>query len=123
MNIIIKYKLNVEYESLSEHFDAGNYHFNNLQSGYGSEMIRKQLQIYRLNAKIEKDFSDKFVQLLADLFYGCFLEGIFHDVPEISRIVLIFNTRSTYDINKYRPISIILVFEKIFEIILKSRIS
>ncbi len=59
---------------------------------------------------------------LSSLISLCIKEGIFPNVLKIARVVPLFKSGIQYDPNNYRPISLLSVFSKVFEKVLKNRI-
>lgn len=78
---------------------------------------------FNLNSKILKETVDFLVTPLTDLYNASVTEGIFPCSFKISKITPIFKKGDLSDINNYRPISITVIFGKVFEIILKDRLS
>lgn len=78
--------------------------------------------IYDLNTRIIKDTLDFLVIPLTHLANACFEEGIFPDVFKVTRVVPIFKKGNVEEIDNYRPISIIPIFGKILEILIKTRL-
>lgn len=63
-----------------------------------------------------------FSKLLSDNFNVCFKEGIFPDSLKIAKVVPIHKSGSKDDPNNYRPISLLSIFSKIFEILIRNRL-
>lgn len=80
------------------------------------------LDVYNLNSKIINNVVDLVSLPLSLLINACFRSGKFPDAFKVNKVIPIFKKGDPDNMNNYRPISIIPIFAKIFEIILKSRI-
>lgn len=79
--------------------------------------------IYGINSKILKETIDIIIIPLTSLYNSYLREGIFPDVFKLIKVLPLFKKGEVSNIDNYRPISIIPIFSKIFEIILKSRLT
>lgn len=78
--------------------------------------------VYNLNSKLIKAVIDIIVYPLSLLINACFTSGTFPDVLKVTKVIPIFKKGDINNMSNYRPISIIPIFAKIFEVILKARI-
>ena len=62
-------------------------------------------------------------QLITVAFNDMLRTGTYPDILKVARVVPIFKSGSHKDISNYRPISILPIFDKIFEKLLFSRIN
>lgn len=81
------------------------------------------VDIYDLNSNILKATFDIFLTPLTILINLIFTTGIFPDILKHSRVIPLFKKGDPSLLDNYRPISIIPVFSKIIEIILKIRLT
>ena len=81
------------------------------------------LDVYDLNAKIIKSIVDIIAAPLTELFNICIMQGVFPDTFKYSRVVPVFKKGDDSSPENYRPISIVPIFGKIFEIILAKRLA
>lgn len=81
------------------------------------------VDIYGLNAIIIKNTIDIFSEALACLFNLCFLSGTFPKAFKLSRVIPLYKKGDVNEADNYRPISIIPVFGKLLEVVVRSRIS
>lgn len=77
---------------------------------------------FELNDLMLKESAELLVEPLTVLINGCFLQGIYPDILKISKIVPLHKKGDTDVIDNYRPISIIVIFSKVFEILLGERL-
>lgn len=78
---------------------------------------------YGLNSLIVKHLRKHLVAPLLYIFNRCIDCNLYPDVFKISKVIPIFKKGNDEDMNNYRPISIIPILGKIFEVILKPRIT
>lgn len=78
--------------------------------------------IYGMNSRILKETADLIVQPFTTLINSCFSGGIFPNAFKITKVLPFFKKGSAADLDNYRPISIIPIFAKVLEIILKNRL-
>lgn len=78
--------------------------------------------VYNLSSNILKKIYTPLVRPLTHLFNMCIDQGKFPDCFKISRVVPIFKKGDADSVENYRPISIVPLFGKIFEIILKNNL-
>lgn len=77
------------------------------------------IDVYDLNSKIIKETIDIILHPLTVLINRCFSEGIFPDSFKITKVIPLFKKGDTAIVDNYRPISIIPIFGKLVEILLK----
>jgi hypothetical protein len=63
-----------------------------------------------------------FSEILCQHVNDSFGNGVFPDALKVARVVPIHKDGSTDDLNNYRPISVLSVFSKIFEILIRKRL-
>lgn len=81
------------------------------------------LDFYELNSYIIKASVDHLVMPLAILFNKCLMDGIWPNNLKISKIVPIFKKGDVDIADNYRPIAIVPIIAKIFENIIKERLT
>lgn len=77
---------------------------------------------FELNDIMLKKSVELLVGPLTLLINSSFTQGIYPDIFKISKVVPLYKKGDTDVIGNYRPISIIVVFSKVFEILLKNRL-
>nr|CAH7713658.1 unnamed protein product [Callosobruchus chinensis] len=77
------------------------------------------MDIYNINSKMVKETKHILVPLLTYLFNTCVSSGTFPESLQCAKVVPLFKKGNKSDVNNYRPISIIPIFGKLLEIILK----
>lgn len=77
---------------------------------------------FELNDRFLKETIDTLIEPFTYLINECFLQGVFPDIFKISKIIPVHKKGDTDILNHYRPISIITIFSKVFEILLKNRL-
>lgn len=80
------------------------------------------LDFYYINSKIVKATADIISPFLASLYNKCFVCGTFPKAFKISRVTAVFKKGDPDQLGNYRPISIIPVFGKIFEVLINTRL-
>ena len=65
---------------------------------------------------------DLIILQLAHIISMPFLTGVYPDLLKIAKVILIHKGGSTQDINNYRPISLLSIFDKIIEKLLHKRL-
>lgn len=76
-----------------------------------------------ISTKVLKTCSAQLIPVLTDLINDSFSTGIFPDKLKIAKVLPIYKGKgSISDVNNYRPISILPVFSKVFESIVKRRL-
>ena len=78
---------------------------------------------YDLNSKLIKSTIDIIIIPLTFLINLCFAEGYFPEALKYTKVIPLFKKGDSSSIDNYRPISIVPIFGKIIEIILKNRLS
>ena len=61
--------------------------------------------------------------VLCDLFNLCIIQGIYPDALKVAEVIPVFKKGDKYNVNNYRPISILSQFNKIFEQLINSRLT
>ena len=72
--------------------------------------------------KLLLTISDLIVYPLCKIINKSFETGIFPDAIKIAKVISVFKKGSTQDVNNYRPISLLSIFDKIFEKLMYSRL-
>lgn len=75
-----------------------------------------------ISPKVLKNNSTSFAHLLSKLFNKIVETGEYPDCLKIAKVIPVFKTGNVSDINNYRPISTLSIFNKIFEKLLIRRI-
>ena len=65
--------------------------------------------------KVLKSTPENILLALAHIFNLSLSSGKFIDAFKVAKVIPVFKKGSTYDVNKYRPISLLLVLSKILE--------
>lgn len=78
--------------------------------------------VFELNSKIIKETIEIILPFFTVLINACFSIGIFPDCFKLAKVIPIFKKGDPNIADNYRPISIIPIFGKIMEIILKKRL-
>ena len=78
--------------------------------------------IYDLNVQLIQSLKDVFIIPLTKLINLSIRDGIFPDCLKLAKVIPVYKKGEKNDINNYRPISLIPVFAKIFEHILKGQL-
>lgn len=81
------------------------------------------VDIYDLNSRIIKEISDILAYPLTIIINECFARGVFPDALKISKVIPLFKKGDPQLLDNYRPISIIPIFAKLIEILLKARVT
>nr|CAI5823723.1 unnamed protein product [Callosobruchus analis] len=77
---------------------------------------------YGLNVKVIKTIKNLISIPLTKIINRCITSNIFPDCLKVSRVVPIHKKGSIDDVNNYRPIAIVPIFGKIFEMVLKQQL-
>lgn len=80
------------------------------------------LDVYCLNSHVLKLAAPYIVEVLTYLFNLCIENGMFPQCLKVVKVVPLFKKGVNSDISNYRPVSIIPVIGKVFEILLNNRI-
>ena len=78
---------------------------------------------YGLNSKIIKSVINEIVYPLTKLINLCIKDSLYPSVLKIARVIPIYKKGPIDQISNYRPISIVPIFSKVFEMALKKQIS
>ena len=68
-----------------------------------------------ISAKLIRECADIISGPLCDLFNKSLMSGIFPDDWKCARVIPLFKQGESFDLNSYRPISVISVIAKVFE--------
>jgi len=88
----------------------------------GSLKNTKSSDYYGLNVKIIKSIATSIAPILSDLINECLYKGIFPNCLKLAVVVPLFKKGDINNKCNYRPISLLPIFSKIFEKIIKKRI-
>lgn len=77
---------------------------------------------FGLNTKIIKSINDIITEPLTVLFNMCVSHGVFPDILKIAKVIPLFKKGDASLPGNYRPISIIPILGKIFEVLIKNRL-
>ena len=88
---------------------------SNLDQNKGSD-------IYGISPKLIKLAGPALSNLLATIFNKCIEEGNFPDVLKVSKIIPLHKGDSIFEVNNYRPISLLPIISKIFEKLIFERL-
>lgn len=83
----------------------------------------KCTDVFGWNSELLRQTLDLIINPLVTLFNACITNGVFPDIFKVTKVIPIFKKGVTCQIENYRPISIIPIFSKVFEIILKFRLT
>lgn len=98
--------------------------FNEVRNKISNLKNSKSSDCYDLNTKIIKTIKNLIVLPLTKLINHCIAQGVFPSSLKTAKVVPIFkNKGSSSDPSNYRPISLLPIFSKIFESILKDQIN
>ena len=81
-----------------------------------------QLVLYSIPIKLLKIIPDLIIKPLCRLINKSFSEGIFPDFLKIVKVIPIHKGNSIQDMNNYRPISLLSIFDKIIEKLMHKRL-
>ena len=71
--------------------------------------------LYDIPSKYIRLVSNKIIPVLVYIFNLCLEKGVYPDLLKVARVIPLHKAGSRSDINNYRPISILLSFNKVFE--------
>lgn len=83
---------------------------------------KKAAGIDNIHASTIKNCAETIVPLLTSIINDCISDGIYPDALKIARVVPIFKTGSKKIIGNYRPISILPIFNNVFERVIYNRL-
>lgn len=84
---------------------------------------KKSKDYYDLTVDLLKSVVDIIVYPLTKLINQCIDEGVYPDALKISRVIPIFKKGSKTEMNNYRPIALVPVISKVFEVHLQAQIT
>ena len=76
---------------------------------------KKTSDLWGISVKLISHIIDAVAPHLATIFNNCIEYGVFPDLMKFSKVIPIFKSGSTSDLNNFRPVSILPSFSKIFE--------
>ena len=113
--------LNVINRSLNScYFNPTN---NSEVSNILKSMPNKGNVLFDIKPKLLLDIKDKIIPLLVFLFNLCLEKGVYPTILKVGRIVPIHKSGSFLNVNNYRPITNLKSLNKIFELLIKARVS
>ena len=77
--------------------------------------MKVNLQVRRVFPYLLKLIADLIIEPLCEIISNSFSSGIFPDALKICKVVPIHKGESTQELNNYRPISLLSIFDKIIE--------
>nr|CAH7763932.1 unnamed protein product [Callosobruchus chinensis] len=83
----------------------------------------KGTDVYGLNVKILKTVANLIIASLTKLFNLCIKNKIFPDILKIAKVISIFKEGNVNELSYFRPISLVTMLAKVFEILLKEQIN
>lgn len=95
---------------------------NDVQSAINSLKNSSCFDIYDINTKILKSASHIICPFLSVIINKCFCSGYFPNSFKVSKVLPIFKKGDKNVLENYRPISIVPLFGKVIEVILKNRL-
>lgn len=107
LNYNIKTAFNIE--QISEHDTVAAIRSLNINAACG---------IYPISTRFIVKYIDKLAPVLTKLINDCIANNDFPDVLKTAKVIPIFKSGESTNIDNYRGISVLLVFAKIFEIII-----
>lgn len=75
-----------------------------------------------IKAKTIKQLVLVLAPIISKIINNCLIQGEFPDILKIAKVTPVYKKGSKYDINNYRPISVLPVFSKIYEKVIKNRL-
>ena len=76
---------------------------------------KKSNNIYGMSTKFLKVIFKSVSEVLRNLFNESFSQGIFPDHMKLALVTLVYKGKSTLEVCNYRPISILPIFSKVLE--------
>lgn len=84
---------------------------------------KSSVDVYGLNSRVVKRMGEALVAPLTKLFNLSLREGTYPDFLKVSKIVPVFKVGKRDDVANYRPIACVPIISKIFEIIVRMRLT
>ena len=84
--------------------------------------VKKSADAYDIPAKLIKMIKTQIIRPLTELINISFTTGYCPDLLKFAKVIPIYKTNSPLDVKKYRPISMLPIFNKIMEKLVYSRI-
>lgn len=98
--------------------------YNMVRDVIGSLKNRSSLDCYGLNSRIIKNIKNIIVYPLTRLFNLCVSENVFPSALKIAKVIPVFkNKGSVHHETNYRPISLLPIFSKVIETLMKFQIN
>ncbi|CAH2012087.1 unnamed protein product [Acanthoscelides obtectus] len=105
----------------SSHFREVSYH--DVRTAINKLKNSKSTDPYGFTVRIVKTLQNLIIYPLTKLFNQCIESNTFPDFFKLSKIIPIFKQGDTEELCNYRPISLIPIFAKILELLLKDQIN
>ena len=87
------------------------------------KLANKGNALFDIKPKILNEIKDFIAPLISFFYNKCISQGIYPDILKLSRVVPVYKSGGTNDINNYRPISNLPTINKIFELLTLDRFS
>lgn len=78
---------------------------------------------YDINVKIVKTIANLIIYPMTNLINSCIGKDVFPNILKLAKVIPIYKKGSSDEISNYRPISLVPIFSKIFEALLKMQIT
>lgn len=108
--------------STTTHFSFNHVTFNQVRDVIRSLPNKKTRDAHDLSVSVIKDVREVIIYPLTKIFNECIDSSIFPDALKLAKVIPIHKKGDKNDLNNYRPISLLPVFSKIFEHLLKNQI-
>lgn len=79
------------------------------------------LSIYGITSRLVKAVIDPIIDPLTKIYNDCLTNGVFPEEMQMARVCPVFKKGESNDPTNYRPIAALLVFEKIFESLIREQ--
>lgn len=108
--------------SVNSSFSFSNVSVNQVRNAINALKPKNSQDIYGISAKIIKNVKDPIVVSLTKLFNDCIDKGVFPTSLKVAKVMPVFKKGNVNDTANYRPISLVPIFSKILELLLKQQI-